>query len=132
MPTNPDLAFDSSDPNAPAIRQLISESFLANKDVSLAVSLNDDMYAYSERFCGGRPMGAMAYFRAGLSILDCVKDIVRWRFGPAGFQSVGSFLDFASGHGRFTRFLTAMMPANRIHSAEILPDAVRFQKKRSG
>ena len=92
------------------------------------MSLNDDMYAYSERFCGGRPMGAMAYFRAGLSIRIASKISSDGGLDQQGFSRSDPFLDFASGHGRFTRFLTAMMPANRIHSAEILPDAVRFQK----
>ena len=72
----------------------------------------------------------MAYFRAGLSVFDCVAHIAQWKFG--GLENVNSFLDFASGHGRFTRILKAAYPAERIWASEILPGAVAFQRDEMG
>jgi len=83
MPKKHTLAFDDSDRNAPAVRRLIRDYFRDDRKVNLTVASEDDMYAYSEHFCGGRPIGAMAYFRAGITIYDCVADIVKWRFADS-------------------------------------------------
>lgn len=117
-------AFDQHDPNYPAVRQLIFDHFHGETDIDVTVAQNDDMFSYSCFHCGGRPIGSMAYFRAGLSIFDCVADIAKSSFG--GLANVGSFLDFAAGHGRFTRVLAGVHPKSQIWAAEIIPDAVRF------
>jgi SAM-dependent methyltransferase len=123
-------AFDETDPNYPAVQRLIWDYFGTGHSVDISVARKDDMYIWSELICGARPIGAMAYFRAGLLIYDFVADVVKWRFGP--FDNVGSFLDFASGHGRFTRYLASVMPKERIWAAEILKDAVAFQQEQFG
>jgi hypothetical protein len=126
----PTFGYDRTDPTYPATRQLIFDYFQRELEVNVTVAAEDDMYSYSCYFCKGRPIGTMAYFRAGLGIFDCVADIAKWKFG--GLEKVGSFLDFASGHGRFTRFLAATYPKEKIWAAEILPDAVRFQREYIG
>ena len=123
-------AFDERDPNYPAVRQLFRDYLGGERTVDVTVALDDDMYSYSCNCCGGRSNGTMAYFRVGLNILDCVSDVAKWCFG--GLEKVGSFLDFACGHGRFTRVLAAVYPKSRIWASEILSDAVRFQRDQLG
>lgn len=124
------FAYDRDDPTYPATRQLIFDYFQRELEVNVTVAGQDVMYVYSCSLCKGRPIGTMAYFRAGLGIFDCVADIAKWKFG--GLENVGSFLDFASGHGRFTRFLAAAYSKEKIWAAEILDDAVQFQSMRLG
>lgn len=123
---NLNLGYDQNDPNNPATRQLIFDYFQKEIEVDVRVAAEDDMYSYSLHLCGGRSIGTMAYFRAGLGIYDCIAEVARWKFG--GLDKVNSFLDFASGHGRVTRFLATVCPKGTIWASEILPDAVRFQR----
>ncbi|MDO5086344.1 MAG: class I SAM-dependent methyltransferase [Comamonadaceae bacterium] len=45
---------------------------------------------------------------------------------------VGSFLEFASGHGRFTRHLVKALGAQRVTASDVVPDAVAFAQERLG
>jgi hypothetical protein len=56
--------------------------------------------------------------------------ICAWHFH--GFQNISTFLDFASGYGRLTRFLVQELPPNKIWIADIYTDAVKFQKEQFG
>lgn len=68
---------------------------------------------------------AVRYFSVGSGIFRTVSDLVGWRFG--GFGGVRTFLDFAGGYGRATRFFARALDPARITVAEIDPEAVRFQ-----
>lgn len=123
-------AFDGRAPSAPAIKQMIE---LADRDAataSLAVHSDDDMFAFSVGITGAAAIGAMAYFRAGLSINDTILKIVNWRFGDAG--RLESFLDFAAGYGRSTRFLVQHVPSKKVSVAEIQQDSLTFQAAEFG
>ncbi len=93
--------------------------------VSLRVSPDDDMFAFSYHMMPTHELGVMAYFRAGLQIFDAVDQIARWHFGSLG--AVGAVCDFACGYGRSTRVLAAAAGPDRVWAAEILPKAVEFQ-----
>lgn len=56
-----------------------------------------------------------------------VNAIATWRFGS--LDRVGSFLDFAAGYGRSTRFLVTRLGPGRVCAAEIQPDALDFQAR---
>ncbi|UWU49623.1 class I SAM-dependent methyltransferase [Limnospira platensis] len=70
------------------------------------------------------------YYTMGRAILDTVKQFVDWHFG--GFDAVESFLDFACGYGRFTRFLIEEIPPERIWVSDIYKKAVQFQSEYLG
>ncbi|MEB3882798.1 methyltransferase domain-containing protein [Lyngbya sp. CCY1209] len=70
------------------------------------------------------------YYSMGRAILDTVKQIADWHFGT--FENVGSFLDFACGYGRFTRFLIEELPPERIWVSDIYKQAVKFQSEYFG
>jgi glycosyltransferase involved in cell wall biosynthesis/SAM-dependent methyltransferase len=64
------------------------------------------------------------YFRSGESMLTTLEKILSDQ--KTEIQSLNSFLDFASGYGRLTRFLTHRLPAERITVSDIDKDAVDF------
>lgn len=70
------------------------------------------------------------YYTMGRAILDTVKQLVAWHFG--GFEAVDSFLDFACGYGRFTRFLIQEIPPEKIWVSDIYKKAVKFQSEYLG
>jgi SAM-dependent methyltransferase len=70
------------------------------------------------------------YYAIGRSVLDTVKQVVEWHFGS--FENVPSFLDFACGYGRFTRFLIQEMPPEKIWVSDIYANAVKFQTEYLG
>jgi len=94
------------------------------------VGASDEMYAYERSGLRSEDAAAVAYFFMGHQLFQTIEEVVAWRFG--GFGGVGSFLDFASGFGRVTRFLVRALPPERLVVAEIDPAAVEFQKSAFG
>lgn len=97
-----------------------------------AIHPADEMYLY-ELSLGGRgpDAAAVSYFATGDAVCRTVEEAVRWRFGGPGRAPI-RLLDFASGHGRTTRFLVRRLPEDDITIAEIEPTAVRFQEAAFG
>lgn len=124
------IPFDDSAPQAPAVRRMLDHTHPVARDASLVVHPEDDMFAFSVGTVGDASLGAMAYFRAGASMIDPIKRIADWHFG--GLDRVGSFLDFAGGYGRSTRFLVRYLPAEVVTVAEIQSDALSFQAREFG
>lgn len=77
-----------------------------------------------------RETASVFYFATGAAIFRTVSEIAAWCFG--GFEGVRSFLDFASGYGRATRFIVRAISPSRVTAAEIDPGAVRFQEEAFG
>ncbi len=86
----------------------------------------DEMFSYGvHSLRGNRDAGAILYFSTGRQIADAILAARRWRFKG---RDPGSLLDFASGFGRATRFLTRAIAGLWI--SEIDPAAVDFQRSR--
>lgn len=95
------------------------------------INENDEMFLYSLQAHGGNERRTrLDYYAIGSRIFDAVRQIVECHFGD--FDAIGAFLDFASGYGRFTRFLLQEMPPSRVWVSDIYADAVRFQRERFG
>lgn len=115
----------------PVIKVLIQDQTKSPKDFKLNICEDDEMYLFSLSNVeedGDRAL--IRYYGLGGRILDAVKQVVTWRFGS--FENVSSFLDFACGYGRFTRFLVQEMPAEKIWVSDIYANAVKFQKEYLG
>jgi len=67
------------------------------------------------------------YFRSGESMLISLQEILRDI--NYSFDQIDSFLDFASGYGRFTRFLLQKLSPEKITVSDIDKNAVNFCKK---
>lgn len=91
----------------------------------------DEMYLYSlQNSKGDSDRARVRYYSLGRRIRDAVKQVVEWHF--QSFDQVSSFLDFACGYGRFTRFLLQEMPAEQIWVSDIYAGAVQFQSEYLG
>jgi hypothetical protein len=118
-----------------AAASTIVDDFLARlpepRPISTSVAEEDEMYRHAlGSLRGSRDAAAILYFLKGRQVLEAVRAVARWRFG--GLGRVSSFLDFASGWGRFTRFLTAELPRDRVTISEIAAEGLAFQQEEFG
>ncbi|MDJ1169036.1 methyltransferase domain-containing protein [Roseofilum sp. BLCC_M154] len=90
------------------------------------ISDNDEMFLMAlENTDGDRTQAAIRYHGNGLRIFQAIQQIISHHFGS--WDQLSTFLDFAGGYGRFTRFLTQVLPAEQIWISDIYPEAVHFQ-----
>jgi SAM-dependent methyltransferase len=95
-----------------------------------AIHPADEMYLYEVSLGNrGAAAPAISYFSTGEAACRTILDALRWRFGD---PTRARFLDFASGHGRTTRFLVRRLPPENVTISEIEPSAVRFQEETFG
>ena len=114
-----------------AVKALIRDRAKFPADFKMNICEDDEMYLFSlSNVKEDRDRALVRYYAIGRSILDAVKQIVDWHFGS--FDRVGSFLDFACGYGRFTRFLIQEMPPDKIWASDIYANAVKFQSEYLG
>jgi hypothetical protein len=116
---------------SPAVRRYLDERIGSSAPVLTAIAEADEMYRYNVvSLKGSQPCAAILYYAKGRQIFEAIRAVARWRFGSLG--GVGSMLDFASGHGRVTRFLVGEVDPKRICACEIHPDAIEFQREYFG
>lgn len=114
-----------------AVNALIRDRAKFPADFKLNICEDDEMYLFSlSNVKDDTDRALVRYYAIGRRILDAVKQVVEWHF--ESFDRVGSFLDFACGYGRFTRFLIQEMPADRIWVSDIYANAVKFQSEYLG
>ena len=115
----------------PVIKAFIREQAKFPEDFKLNICEDDEMYLFAlSNVKDDRDRALVRYYAIGRRILDTVKQVVDWHFGS--FENVPSFLDFACGYGRFTRFLIQEMPAEKIWVSDIYANAVKFQTEYLG
>ena len=116
--------------NALSVEEVLKGSFGAAGHFNTNVHPADQMLNFGASVMGSEELARGQYFRSGAQLMDVVEQLVEWKFGS--FENVAAFLDFASGFGRFTRFLVQHMPADRIWVSDIQADAVAFQMEQFG
>ncbi len=95
------------------------------------ISVEDEMFLHAlTGYRGNANRAFVVYLLQGKQMLDQLQQLAEWAFG--GWDGVRTFLDFASGYGRFTRHLIQTIPAERVVVCDIYEDAVRFQQKHFG
>ncbi|MEG4800361.1 methyltransferase domain-containing protein [Microcoleus sp. ARI1-B5] len=115
----------------PVIKAFIREQAKFPEDFKLNICEDDEMYLFAlSNVKDDRDRALVRYYSLGRRILDTVKQVVDWHFGS--FENVPSFLDFACGYGRFTRFLIQEMPPEQIWVSDIYANAVKFQTEYLG
>lgn len=118
----------------PVIKAFIRDQAKFPEDFKLNICEDDEMYLFSlKKVADDGDDGTRAlvrYYAIGRSVLDTVKQVVEWHFGS--FEDVPSFLDFACGYGRFTRFVIQEMPPEKIWVSDIYANAVKFQTEYLG
>ena len=82
------------------------------RNVNTAIHNDDEMFLYVEKLReNDQKTALLEYFVGGLQMLNLVQDLATKKCGS--LINVRSFLDFASGYGRFTRFLVKELPPER-------------------
>ncbi|MEG4106517.1 methyltransferase [Microcoleus sp. S13_C5] len=115
----------------PVIKAFIQDQTKFPENFKLNICEDDEMYLFSlNNVKDDRDRALVRYYSIGRRILDTVKQVVEWHFGS--FEKVPSFLDFACGYGRFTRFLIQEIPPERIWVSDIYANAVKFQTEYLG
>ena len=115
----------------PVIKAFIREQAKFPEDFKLNICKDDEMYLFAlSNVKDDCERALVRYYSIGRRILDTVKQVVAWHFGS--FENVPSFLDFACGYGRFTRFLIQEMPPEKIWVSDIYANAVKFQTEYLG
>lgn len=95
------------------------------------IDRDDEMFQFDlANNRGDRRRTAIGYYTVGARICSAIRQVADWRFG--GLANVPSFLDFASGYGRSTRFLCHLLPPGRIWACDIGAKAVAFQRENYG
>lgn len=97
-----------------------------------AISPEDEMYLFllNESKTVDHDRSHLRYFESGKLMLEEYRPIVEATFG--GYDKVDSILEFACGHGRFTRFLVQEAPPGSVFVSDIYSDAVAFQTGQFG
>jgi SAM-dependent methyltransferase len=91
----------------------------------------DPLLRFLERLHHGiRERALFDYYRGGWSAHRLLRQILDRRFGDRAAQA--RILDFGSGYGRTTRFLVREHPRERITIADVMADAVAFQRETFG
>jgi len=99
--------------------------------VDLTIDEDDAMLrVLRDGAAGDRARARAMYLQSGLALWRTLRRVVEWRFGEVG--RVGKLLDFASGHGRVTRFLVRDLLPERVWVADVAGAAVEFQRRQFG
>jgi len=93
------------------------------------IDLRDEMYQFLSNHPSVKDPEA-EYFSSGKSMCNEVEEILTDI--NRSFRDIKSFLDFASGYGRFTRFLIQKMDRERVFVSDIDKNAVDFCIKTFG
>jgi SAM-dependent methyltransferase len=119
-------AFDPYAENS-SVARFVQGLVESSEETLTAIHKADDMYRYNVGILkGSGPCAAVLYYAKGWQIFQTIQRLGASRFGE--FRKTPRLLDFASGHGRVTRFLARELDPSRISVAEILEDAVSFQR----
>ncbi len=101
------------------------------RDVSTAIHDDDEMFSYIKEYGENDQQTALwEYFTGGLHMLNLVRDLAGKKC--SSLINIRSFLDFASGYGRLTRFLVKELSRERIWVCDIYANAVEFQEQQFG
>ena len=106
------------------------EQYNVSPDLNTNISKNDIMFKYLLYNHNSVNEAIYHYLQTGFNSLNVIEKLVNQK--TRGFDKINSFLDFASGYGRVTRFLITKIAPEKISVSEIKEQAVRFQKEQFG
>ncbi len=118
--------------NNPIVQTVTQHLATSSQTFHPEIAADDEMYLYqleeSEDHHSDRAL--VYYYLLGRSIIDSIRQILNAHFGS--LAEISSFLDFACGYGRSTRFLIQEIPAENVWVSDIYANAVKFQMETFG
>ncbi len=94
------------------------------------VAAGDEMYSYIRNNIVRKKDASYLYFKTEKEALQSIENIIQ--SSGKTFEHIKSFLDFASGYGRATRFLIQEIDPSKVWVSDIYEGAVDFQKEYFG
>lgn len=93
--------------------------------LNLNISKHDYMYQFLKEYYRSSTKAYAYYITSGAHMMSVLKIIAakKWE----NFANVNSFLDFASGYGRLTRYAIELIKPEQIWISDIKPGAINFQ-----
>lgn len=113
-----------------ALKTFIQDQVKSPQTFNSVISDQDEMYLFALANQGNSERACLRYYFNGRRILDAVLQVVNCHFSD--LTAISSVLDFASGYGRFIRFLTQEIPPEKIWISDIYAEAVQFQTEQFG
>jgi len=101
-----------------------------DKDFIYEINPHDEMYLNGTSASAEPNIRKIEYFQIGANILKCLEDVLK--DNGYSLRQTDSFLDFACGYGRFTRFLINKLDKKKITVSDIDKNAVDFCKRTFG
>ena len=96
-----------------------------------SIDERDEMYQFFlKNYNADKARAVYHYLTSGKQSMNVITQICNWHFKV--IENVSSFLDFASGYGRFTRFLVQELSHDKVWVSDIYADALQFQKDQFG
>jgi SAM-dependent methyltransferase len=124
-----DLAYGTAQNNSSA-QAFIERCARGPANFNANIYKEDEVYLHGLNHLKNKDLALVLYLKYGAQIMDEVRQIVTWKFN--GFNNLASFLDFACGYGRVTRFLIQELPPERLWVSDIYAKAVQFQQAQFG
>ncbi|MGI1662649.1 methyltransferase [Palleronia sp. KMU-117] len=121
---------DISDFTRRCIEDYLTGLGIAPDDFHGAIGEQDEMYHNAIAVKHTTDFAYFKYIESGRCTHDAMRQFYDHFFG--GPDNIGSVLEFASGHGRATRYLMHYIPKERIWVSDIYADAMAFQKSYFG
>lgn len=113
------------------VKAFVLDQIASPDTFNVSINAEDEMFLYlQDAFHKDRNRALVEYFTSGKEVMNRVTSIINWKF--QGFEKVESFLDFACGYGRMTRYLVQEMPPEKIWVSDIYAEAVEYQKLQFG
>ena len=103
------------------------------RQTSTKIHPQDEMLLFllaAERYRGEEEQARLAYFKSAQEIVHRVEQAIAWKFQQ--WSNIDSFLEFACGYGRLTRFWINHLPPEKIWASDIYRDAVDFVSQEWG
>lgn len=101
-----------------------------DKDFIFEIDPHDEMYTNGTSASAVPVLKKIEYFQTGANILKCLEDVLK--DNGHSLKQIDSFLDFACGYGRFTRFLINKLDKKKITVSDIDKNAVDFCRRTFG
>ncbi|MGB3192384.1 MAG: methyltransferase domain-containing protein [Limnoraphis sp.] len=113
--------------NNPIVKTVTQHLAHSPQSFQPQIAADDEMYLYQldESEDRNSDRALVYYYLLGRSIIDSIRQIINTHFGS--FAQVDSFLDFACGYGRSTRFLIQEIAPEKVWVSDIYANAVKFQ-----
>lgn len=113
------------------VKAFVLDQIASPDTFNVSINAEDEMFLYlQDAFNGNRNRALVEYFTSGKEVMNRVASIINWKF--QGFENVNSFLDFACGYGRMTRYLVQEMLPHKVWVSDIYAEAVEYQKLQFG